>query len=102
MRHVVSDHPHEHRGLSFGLSCPRLLSSATVRPVASRAWTKTCGPARTSVCKFGKRVRIKIHGKDNYQLDGDVVGESTTLDAEIQPGALTICVPAQAASEPQQ
>jgi diacylglycerol kinase (ATP) len=48
---------------------------------------------------MGKRVRIKIHGKDNYQLDGDVVGESTTLDAEIQPGALTICVPAQAASE---
>jgi diacylglycerol kinase (ATP) len=51
---------------------------------------------------MGKRVRIKIHGKDNYQLDGDVAGESTTLDAEIQPGALTICVPAQAASEPQQ
>jgi diacylglycerol kinase (ATP) len=50
----------------------------------------------------GKRVRIKIHGKDNYQLDGDVVGESTTLFAEIQPGALTIYVPAQAASEPQQ
>jgi diacylglycerol kinase (ATP) len=49
----------------------------------------------------GKRVRIKIHGKDNYQLDGDVVGESTTLDAEIQPGALAICVPTQAASEPQ-
>jgi hypothetical protein len=53
MRHVVGDHPHEYRGLSFGLSCPRLLASATVRPVASRAWTKTCGPARTSVCKFG-------------------------------------------------
>jgi diacylglycerol kinase (ATP) len=49
----------------------------------------------------GKRVRIKIHGKDNYQLDGDVVGESNTLDAEIQPGALTICVPAQAESKPQ-
>ena len=42
----------------------------------------------------GKRVRIKIHGKDNYQLDGDVVGEATTLDAEIQPGALALCVPA--------
>jgi diacylglycerol kinase (ATP) len=51
---------------------------------------------------MGKRVRIKIHGKDNYQLDGDVVGESTALDAEIQPGALAICVTAQAASEPQQ
>jgi hypothetical protein len=28
-----------------------------------------------------------INGKDNYQLDGDVVGESTVLDAELQPGA---------------
>ncbi|HEX7209330.1 MAG TPA: diacylglycerol kinase family protein [Propionibacteriaceae bacterium] len=42
----------------------------------------------------GTRVRIKIHGKDNYQLDGDVIAEATTLDAEIQPGALAICVPA--------
>ena len=51
---------------------------------------------------MGKTVRIMIEGKDNYQLDGDVVGESTTLFAEIQPGALAICVPAQAATEPQQ
>jgi diacylglycerol kinase (ATP) len=50
---------------------------------------------------MGKTVRITIDGKDNYQLDGDVVA-STTLFAEIQPGALTICVPAQAASEPHQ
>jgi hypothetical protein len=49
----------------------------------------------------GKSVRIIIDGKDNYQFDGDVVGESTTLFAEIQPGALAICVPAQTAREPQ-
>jgi diacylglycerol kinase (ATP) len=42
----------------------------------------------------GKKVRIKLHGKDNYQLDGDVVGEATALEAEIQPGALALCVPA--------
>jgi diacylglycerol kinase (ATP) len=48
-----------------------------------------------------KRVRITIDGKDDYQLDGDIVGESTTLDAEIQPGALAICVPAKSATEPQ-
>ena len=48
----------------------------------------------------GKKVRIQIHGKDNYQLDGDVVGESTTLTAEIQPGALSICLPAPADSQP--
>jgi diacylglycerol kinase (ATP) len=39
----------------------------------------------------GKRVRITINGKENYQLDGDVVGECTVLTAEVQPGALTIC-----------
>jgi diacylglycerol kinase (ATP) len=50
--------------------------------------------------RTGKNVRIIIDGKDNYQLDGDVVGESTTLFAEIQPGALTICVPAQTARDP--
>jgi diacylglycerol kinase (ATP) len=41
----------------------------------------------------GKRVKISIHGVDNYQLDGDVVGAGSTLTAEIRPGALTICVP---------
>jgi diacylglycerol kinase family enzyme len=41
-----------------------------------------------------KRVRIKLHGKDNVQLDGDVIGEATILDAEIQPGALALRVPA--------
>ena len=46
-------------------------------------------------------MRIVIDGKENYQLDGDVVGESTTLLAEIQPGALAICVPTQPPSQPQ-
>jgi diacylglycerol kinase (ATP) len=49
----------------------------------------------------GKTVRITIDGKDNYQLDGDVIGESTTLNAEIQPGALAICIPAKSAPQPQ-
>ena len=35
--------------------------------------------------RTGKKVRIQIHGKNNYQLDGDVVGESTTLTAGINP-----------------
>ena len=33
--------------------------------------------------RTGKWVQIIIDGKDNYQLDGDVVGESTILTAEI-------------------
>jgi diacylglycerol kinase (ATP) len=39
----------------------------------------------------GKIVRVKIHGSDIYQLDGDVFGEGSTLTAEVQPNALTIC-----------
>jgi diacylglycerol kinase family enzyme len=50
---------------------------------------------------MGKRVWIMIDGKDNYQLDGDVVGESTTLTAEMQPGALTVCAPAPILATPQ-
>lgn len=42
----------------------------------------------------GKVVRVKIHGKDSYQLDGDVIGEGISLTAEVQPDALTICTPA--------
>ena len=50
----------------------------------------------------GKRVGIRIDSKNNYQLDSDIVGESTTLTAEIQPGALTVCAPAPAPPAPHQ
>ena len=41
----------------------------------------------------GKRVEVRLRQPDSYQLDGDVIGECRTLIAEIQPGALTVCVP---------
>jgi diacylglycerol kinase (ATP) len=50
----------------------------------------------------GRGWRFRIDGKDNYQLDGDVVAGSTTLTAEIQPGALTVCAPAPALGTPHQ
>jgi diacylglycerol kinase family enzyme len=40
-----------------------------------------------------RTVILRIARVDNYQLDGDVIGECTTLVAQIEPGALTICVP---------
>ncbi|HSU34975.1 MAG TPA: diacylglycerol kinase family protein [Propionibacteriaceae bacterium] len=43
----------------------------------------------------GRRVEVRLKTPDNYQLDGDVVGEMRTLVAEVQPGALTICVPSE-------
>jgi hypothetical protein len=38
-------------------------------------------------------VEITVEPRDQYQLDGDTVGECTTLVAEIEPGALTVRVP---------
>ncbi|HEU4547943.1 MAG TPA: hypothetical protein VFR88_16775, partial [Microlunatus sp.] len=42
----------------------------------------------------GETVSITIDGSDSYQLDGDVMGECTRLDAAIVPAALTVHVPA--------
>jgi diacylglycerol kinase family enzyme len=50
----------------------------------------------------GRRVAIRIDGKANCQLDGDVGGESTTLTAEIQPGALPVCASAPVLGTPHQ
>ena len=42
----------------------------------------------------GRRVEVALERPDNYQLDGDVVGELRRLVAEIQPQALSVRVPA--------
>jgi diacylglycerol kinase family enzyme len=36
---------------------------------------------------------VRLAEGDNYQMDGDVVGECRHLVAEVQPGALRVCVP---------
>ncbi len=42
----------------------------------------------------GTKATLKIHGRrENYQLDGDVIGECSVLTAQVRPAALTICVP---------
>ncbi|MDN5762108.1 MAG: phosphatase PAP2 family protein [Microlunatus sp.] len=41
----------------------------------------------------GRRVQITVEPSDQYQLDGDTVGETSTLIAEIEPAALTLRVP---------
>ncbi len=41
----------------------------------------------------GHRVTITVDGRDQYQMDGDTVGECSTMTAEVIPGALTLRVP---------
>jgi diacylglycerol kinase family enzyme/membrane-associated phospholipid phosphatase len=41
----------------------------------------------------GRRVTITVEERDQYQLDGDTVGECGTMVAEVRPGALTLRVP---------
>jgi len=41
----------------------------------------------------GKTVKITVDHSDRYQMDGDPAGECRSLEAEVQPGVLTLRVP---------
>jgi diacylglycerol kinase (ATP) len=45
-----------------------------------------------------RSVRVTLHDRDTYQLDGDAIGDCHMMVAEVQPGALSVCVPADGAS----
>ena len=45
----------------------------------------------------GRKVTITVDGRDQYQLDGDTVGECGTMTAEVRPGALLLRVPRDSA-----
>ena len=45
----------------------------------------------------GRKVTIKVDGRDQYQMDGDTVGECSTMTAEIRPGALRLRIPRDSA-----
>jgi diacylglycerol kinase (ATP) len=42
----------------------------------------------------GHRVRVRMDPPEEYELDGDVLGECRRFEAVIRPSALTVCVPA--------
>jgi diacylglycerol kinase family enzyme len=42
---------------------------------------------------IGRKVTISVDGRDHFQVDGDTVGECSTMTAEVRPGALTMRVP---------
>ena len=45
----------------------------------------------------GRKVSIKVDGRDQYQMDGDTVGECSSMTAEVRPGALRLRVPRDSA-----
>jgi diacylglycerol kinase (ATP) len=47
----------------------------------------------------GQRVKITVDPPDQYQMDGDTVGECSSMLAEVQPGALLLRVPRAARRE---
>ena len=44
--------------------------------------------------RTGRTVTVRLDRTESYQLDGDVIGECTTLTATVKPGALVVCAPA--------
>ena len=48
--------------------------------------------------RTGRRVTITVDHKEPYQMDGDTVGECSTMVAEVRPGALLVRVPRAAAT----
>lgn len=50
--------------------------------------------ARDSIDQWrGKKIELRLKRRENYQLDGDVVGECLVLVAEVRPDALHVRVP---------
>lgn len=78
-----------------------LLDVLIASPRSARDWvrltTRVLTRRRTSDEQLdrlsGRRVSITVEERDQYQLDGDTVGECGSLVAEVQPGALTLRVP---------
>ncbi|SKF62327.1 Uncharacterised protein [Mycobacteroides abscessus subsp. abscessus] len=41
----------------------------------------------------GRRVEISVAEPMPYQFDGDTLGEASTFEAEVVPGAVTVMLP---------
>lgn len=78
-----------------------LLDVLVASPRTLRDWTRLVTQVLTRQQRSddqldrltGRRVEITVEPRDQYQIDGDTVGECSTLVAEIDPGALIVRVP---------
>ena len=78
-----------------------LLDVLVASPRSARDWVRLTTRVLTRQRKSdeqldrlsGRRVTITVEERDQYQLDGDTVGECGTMVAEVRPGALTLRVP---------
>src|SRR5829696_957874 len=76
-------------------------------PRSLRDWVRLTTRVLTRPCRSnhqldrltGQRVKITVDPPDQYQMDGDTVGECSSMLAEVQPGALLLRVPRAARRE---
>jgi diacylglycerol kinase (ATP) len=67
--------------------------------LTTRVVTRRHKPDPQLIHMTGKAVKITVDHADRYQMDGDPAGECRSLEAEVQPGALTLRVPRPARGE---
>lgn len=65
--------------------------------IARRIVTRKQQPGDRVDQLVGKRVEVVMKEPDEYELDGDTMGSCQRLVAEIEPGALRVCVVEEAA-----
>ncbi len=83
-----------------------LLDVLIASPVTFRDWARVVTRVLTRQRRedaqldryTGRKVTITVDRRDAFQLDGDTVGECRTMTAEVQPGALVVRVPRDAAT----
>ena len=83
-----------------------LLDVLIASPVTFRDWARVVTRVLTRQQRedaqldryTGRKVTITVDRRDAFQLDGDTVGECRTMTAEVQPGALVVRVPRDAAA----
>ena len=91
-----------HSGKSLGGGLPELrhaLRDAGVTdPMAVRTVAGTADRSRFVRTTKARRIKVRLDRKARYELDGGERGTTKKFIIEIEPGAMTVCVPPEAAA----